>query len=244
MQLDAKADVYPLLRWPGLTTALAISAGVVAVGLGARLATGRSPGHRPAAAGRDVVDQLIDGSVTAARKLAGRIQHGSLPLYVATMADVGARRDALRLVEIDPTPSTCGTARSKPSLRPHRRRRRGRPPSSAPVSAAALGLGAVGFGVAGLFVAHGAPDLVLTQLLVETVVVVGFVVGLGRLADEFPRSPDLWRIVRLAVAVASAVGVAVALAASPRPRPVSRPSTSSPSSRSTTVAATTWSTSS
>jgi multicomponent Na+:H+ antiporter subunit A len=75
-------------------------------------------------------------------------------------------------------------------------------------------LGAVGFSVAGLFVAHGAPDLVLTQLLVETVIVVGFVVGLGRLATKFPTPTRLWRAGRLTIAASMGIAVAVALAGS------------------------------
>ena len=79
--------------------------------------------------------------------------------------------------------------------------------------AAALGLGVVGIGVSGLFAVQGAPDLVLTQLLVETVVVVGFVVGLGHLTRRFPRSGVQWRAVRLTVATLVAVGVVVGLVA-------------------------------
>lgn len=70
----------------------------------------------------------------------------------------------------------------------------------------------MGIGVSGLFVVHGAPDLFLTQLLVETVVVVGFVVGLGHLARRFPPAGLAWRGVRIAVASTFAVAVMVALA--------------------------------
>jgi multicomponent Na+:H+ antiporter subunit A len=73
-------------------------------------------------------------------------------------------------------------------------------------------LGAVGFSVAGLFVALGAPDLVLTQLLVETVIVVGFVLGLGRLATRFPTATRLWLTGRIAVSVLIGAAIAVALA--------------------------------
>ena len=79
---------------------------------------------------------------------------------------------------------------------------------------AALGLGSVGFGMAGIFVIQGAPDLALTQLLVETVVVVGFVVGLGHLSREFPPVGQLWRTVRIVVSIGVGVAVSVGLAAS------------------------------
>jgi multicomponent Na+:H+ antiporter subunit A len=79
---------------------------------------------------------------------------------------------------------------------------------------AALVLGSIGFAMTGLFVAHGAPDLVLTQLLVETVVVVGFVVGLGRLTTTFPFVGGLWLTSRLVVSALAAGAVTVALIAS------------------------------
>ena len=79
---------------------------------------------------------------------------------------------------------------------------------------AALTLGAVGIGVSGLFVVHGAPDLALTQLLVETIVVVGFVIGLGHLRHSFPRTNGSWRAIRIAVAGAGGLATALALAAS------------------------------
>lgn len=87
---------------------------------------------------------------------------------------------------------------------------------------AALGLGSVGFGVAGLFVIEGAPDLALTQLLVETVVVVGFVIGLGHLSRDFPVTSQLWRSVRIAASTLIGVAVAVGLAASAS-RPTGQP---------------------
>jgi multicomponent Na+:H+ antiporter subunit A len=67
--------------------------------------------------------------------------------------------------------------------------------------------------VAGLFVIHGAPDLALTQLLVETVIVVGFVLGLGHLARRFPPVANTWKATRLVVAGGGGLAVTVALAA-------------------------------
>ena len=55
--------------------------------------------------------------------------------------------------------------------------------------AAALCLGVTGYGMAGLFVLQGAPDLALTQITVETLTVVVFVVVLRRLPDDFS-APD------------------------------------------------------
>ena len=76
---------------------------------------------------------------------------------------------------------------------------------------AALALGAVGLAVTGIFVAHGAPDLALTQLLVEMVVVVGFVVGLGHLNRSFPPAGRVWRGVRMVAGLLVGAGVAAGL---------------------------------
>ena len=51
--------------------------------------------------------------------------------------------------------------------------------------AAVLSLGAVGYGVAVLFVIQGAPDLALTQLLIETLTLALFVMVLRHLPDQF-----------------------------------------------------------
>ena len=53
----------------------------------------------------------------------------------------------------------------------------------------------------------------LTQLLVETVIVVGFVVGLGRLRRSFPVTGARWRQIRATVSALCAAGVAAALIA-------------------------------
>lgn len=68
--------------------------------------------------------------------------------------------------------------------------------------------GVSGYGVAALFLLHGAPDLALTQVLVETVTLVVLVLVLRRLPPYFsvrPLAASRW--VRLAIG--SAVGLAV-----------------------------------
>src|SRR5699024_104892 len=50
---------------------------------------------------------------------------------------------------------------------------------------AVLALGATGYGIAVLFLLHGAPDLALTQLLIETLVLVLFVLVLRHLPKRF-----------------------------------------------------------
>jgi len=210
-----KAEVYSLLRWPGLTDAFITSLVIVAFGLliGALLAR-RHVVSGPTARGAANVDWTIDGVGRLARQVAARVQHGSLPLYLATTVLVVCVASVPFVGEIDTDTLywwdnwaeavlvvmivTAAISATKVSSR----------------LGAALVLGAVGFSVAGLFVAYGAPDLVLTQLLVETVIVVGFVVGLGRLATKFPTPTRLWLAGRLVIAGAMGTAVAVALAGS------------------------------
>ncbi len=209
------AEVYSLLRWPGLTDAFVTSAVIVASGLvvGALLARRRIL-TGPVARGAANVDWTIDAVGRGARQIAGRVQHGSLPLYLATTVVVVCAATVPFIGEIDPDTLYWWDNRAEAVLVLMI--------VAAAVAAsvvssrlgAALVLGAVGFSVAGLFVAYGAPDLVLTQLLVETVVVIGFVVGLGRLATKFPTPTTLWTAGRLVVAVAMGSAVALALAGS------------------------------
>ena len=212
--VSPKAEVYSLLRWPGLTSAFVTSVLVVAGGLllGVLLSR-RVVLSGPAARGAAVVDTLVDGVGSAARVVAARVQHGSLPLYLATTVVVLAAAASPFLFEIDTDALYWWDNRAEAVLV---FMIVAAAIASARVSSrlgAALVLGAVGFSVAGLFVARGAPDLVLTQLLVETVVVVGFVVGLGRLTTRFPATGRMWLTGRLVVAGLMGVTVAVALAA-------------------------------
>ena len=78
------------IRWPGLTTAFIVSVAILAVGSIAGVAAARFRGPVPAPIGAGVVDQLTDGVLVVARRVAGRVQHGSLPIYLATMAATAA----------------------------------------------------------------------------------------------------------------------------------------------------------
>ena len=211
--VSPKADVYSLYRWPGLTEAFVTSMLVVAGGLvlGALLAR-RVVLSGPAARGASIADALIDGLGRVARRIARRVQHGSLPLYLATTVIVLGVAAIPFVGEIDTDRLYWWDNRAEAVLVLMI--------VTAAIAATAVGsrlgaalvLGSVGFSVAGLFVAVGAPDLVLTQLLVETVIVVGFVLGLGRLATRFPTATRLWFVGRVAVSLLIGVAVAVALA--------------------------------
>ena len=211
--VSPEAEVYSLYRWPGFTDAFITSMLVVAGGLvlGALL-TRRVVLSGPAARGASIADASIDGLGRVARRVARRVQHGSLPLYLATTVVVLGTAAVPFVGEIDTDRLYWWDNRAEAILVLMI--------VAAAIAAttvgsrlgAALVLGAVGFSVAGLFVAIGAPDLVLTQLLVETVIVVGFVLGLGRLATRFPTATRLWFVGRLAVSLLIGAAVAVALA--------------------------------
>ncbi len=214
-ELNSSAVAYELLRWPGITTALIVSFAVVAVGatLGTVLARRRAP-RVPDAIGARGADSLIDGVLEIAPRITGRVQHGSLPVYVVTMAIAASLAATPLILALSPADLIAWDHPLQPVL------------AAAIVASAvagalvrsrlgaALTLGAVGIGVSGLFVVHGAPDLALTQLLVETVIVVGFVIGLGHLSRRFPRTPGAWRATRIVVSVTAGLAVATALAAS------------------------------
>ena len=142
------------------------------------------------------------------------MQHGSLPVYVVTMAATAAIAAVPFVFAIDPEALTLwdGWVQAVLAVLVVA----GAGAAAIVVESrlgAALGLGVVGIGVAGLFVVQGAPDLALTQLLVETVVVGGFVIGLGRLARRFPETGQVWRSVRVGVSVLLGTVVALGLAA-------------------------------
>ncbi len=213
--LDEKTEVYSLLRWPGLTDAFLISVAIVVAGavLGVYIATGVT-NAAPRPVGANAADRTIDQVVVIARIVAARVQHGSLPGYVLTIVGTASLAATPFLWSLDTASIhawdnlgqallvvfVIGAAIAATRVRTR--------------LGAALVLGSIGFAITGLFVAQGAPDLVLTQLLVETVVVVGFVVGLGRLTTTFPWVGGLWFTSRLVVSALAASAVAVALIAS------------------------------
>lgn len=83
---------------------------------------------------------------------------------------------------------------------------------------AALLVGATGYGMAALFAFHGAPDLALTQVLVETVTLIAFVLVLRRLPPNLgdlhdSRHKVLRALVGIGVGVTMALVAIIALAA-------------------------------
>ena len=123
-------------------------------------------------------------------RVTGIVQNGSLPVYAGVILTTALALPAWVLV-------TSGTGHGWPaavgpaSASSHRRLPRGRGARARPLVrrrfAAALFLGATGYTMAALFVAYGAPDLALTQVAVETLSTVVFVLVLRRLPKQFER---------------------------------------------------------
>ena len=194
--LDPSWGGSHLQLWHGFSPALAMSA--VAVGLGTALFLARG---RVAAVqqrlGALVGDRGSDrayratvrGLLVGAGRLTGVMQNGSLPVYLTVMSLTIMALPASALLAMGRIPvprlasggMEAGLAAivSVAAVAVVAARRR---------FAAVLLLGAVGYGVALLFVLAGAPDLALTQFLVETLSVVLFVLVLRHLPDRFSPS--------------------------------------------------------
>ncbi len=195
-RLAGPEPVEHLALWHGMNTALGLSA--LTLGAGALLVALRRPVGRVQAllharlpTGLDA-DSGYRRAVTAvdrfARAVTGRTQVGSLPVYLAitllTFAAAPAIALAIGTTPVHarlwdtPTQALIGgivLIAAATATRAHRR------------FTAVLLTGAVGYGVALLYLVQGAPDLALTQLLVETVTLVAFVLVLRTLPRTFAR---------------------------------------------------------
>ena len=123
-------------------------------------------------------------------EVTGATQRGSLPVYLGTILVVVLALPGRVLLTRAPWPERVaglGHARCRRwSARVVARRRASlalRDPAAA--LRRSLLVGVTGYGLAVLFVLHGAPDLALTQFLVETVTLVVFVLVLRRLPKDF-----------------------------------------------------------
>jgi multicomponent Na+:H+ antiporter subunit A len=190
----ATGDDYHLALWHGLSPALGLSALVLAAGAllfavsraGPRWQSLRSPVD-----GAVVYDRLRGGLDRLAVELTGATQRGSLPFYLAVILVtlvvfaggplllLQSWPDQVRLYH-SPLQLIAGGAVIVGAIFAARALRR---------LSAMIFVGITGYGTAMLFLLHGAPDLALTQFLVETVTVVLFVLVLRRLPAEFSERP-------------------------------------------------------
>ncbi|GLY07088.1 Na+/H+ antiporter subunit A [Actinoplanes sp. NBRC 101535] len=197
---------YHLALWhgPGLPVVLSVAVFV----LGGLIYAGHRrrewPGQRfPAADG--VYRRLMSGVDRAAVEVTGATQRGSLPFSLGSILIVLVVLGAVTLSLGAPWPSgvrlwdtplqlVVGLVVVAAAVLAVNTRRR---------MTAMILVGVCGYGVALLFVLHGAPDLALTQFLVETVTIVMFVLVLRRLPARFSARPlriNRWTRNTLAVA--------------------------------------------
>ncbi len=205
------ASAKKLALWAGVNVALGLSALVLAVGVAIglflmrRLLAGNEARRGPALpSGEQLYQRGLDGLLTTARRTTAIVQNGSLPFYIGVVllaASVllaaafrsGAVIDTDRLSFADgPGQVVVAVIIAVASVAIAVATNR---------FVAVLLLGIVGYGLTLLFFLYGAPDLALTQLLVETLTVVVFLLALRRLPRRFNEPPS-WapRAVRLVVA--------------------------------------------
>ncbi|AXH96744.1 Na+/H+ antiporter subunit A [Ornithinimicrobium avium] len=223
-----RVDAHPvhLGLWHGFTLPLAVSAGIWVLGAAWWWLQSRRPVEVPVPlspfdAGRSY-HHTMRGLDRLALETTGFMQRGSLPVLLGTiLAVLVALPVATMVLKGVSWPQEVHLADSAAQLAigvlvvlaaylATRARRRLR---------AVFLVSVTGYGTALLFLVHGAPDLALTQVLVETVVLVVLVLVLRRLSGRFPDDPTrLTRRVRalLGAAVGAVVGVSTAVAAGSR----------------------------
>ncbi len=147
-----------------------------------------------------------------AERAAGVFQNGSLPIYLGVILLTAVALPSVALlttsglgIETSPVGSGLQVALClgviAAAIGATRARKR---------FVAVLALGSVGFGIGALFIVQGGPDLALTQFLVETVAIVGFMLVLRHLPERF--APSHLTIAKsLRVVIAATVGVFVTL---------------------------------
>ena len=203
-----------LTLWAGLTPALGLT--LVILGGGALLFWFRVAVERwqARASGPLDADRLYRRTMRRLDDLAadvtGFTQRGSLPLYLGTILLIlvvlstgamltGSPPTAVRLWD-EPAQAVAGVLAVVGVILAARSRRR--------LKAVVLA-GVSGYAVAALFLLHGAPDLALTQVLVETVTLVVFVLVLRRLPPYFsvrPLAGGRWARLAVGLAVGLTVG--------------------------------------
>ncbi len=212
--LDRAVEPVHLALWHGLTLPLLLSAIALLGGAGLHLARRTvdpvlALGHTPASSA-GLYGLALRGLNALADRVTGIAQPGSLPIYLGVIATTAAVIPGGMLlagpswpgwpdlvetpVHIPVVALILGAALAASVVR-----RR---------FTAALYLGLVGYAMAGLFVVQGAPDLALTQVAIETLTTVLFVLVLRRLPDRFAHRTPPWRRA-LRLAVAGSVGATV-----------------------------------
>ncbi|MDP9165395.1 MAG: Na+/H+ antiporter subunit A [Actinomycetota bacterium] len=211
--LSGEAD-YHLALWHGVNLPLLLSILALAAGTAAfvgrhRLRRARV-GYLPLGNADRIYDAVIRGTDVFAVRLTALTQRGSIPatqavilstlvLLPTTMLVLGARdRPALSLWD-SPLQAVVGLIVLAAAVSATVLRNR---------LAAVLLVGVTGYGCGAIFAFHGAPDLALTQFLVETLTLVIFVLVLRTLPAEADRA-NITRNRLPRIALSLAVGASV-----------------------------------
>jgi multicomponent Na+:H+ antiporter subunit A len=196
---------YHLALWHGLEPALGISALIIAAGLG--LFAIRKPFARMQRKMPHVIDasrtylSIVRGVDQGATRVTLFAQKGGLPQYLGTILVVFVlclglttafnRTWPSEIVLFDyPAQVVVAVMMGVAAIMAARAQHR---------LAAVLLVGVTGFGMVALFAFHGAPDLALTQALVETVTIVVFVLVLRRLPVKIAQHNKPMRRMRRAL---------------------------------------------
>ncbi|XRQ03410.1 hydrogen gas-evolving membrane-bound hydrogenase subunit E [Actinomadura welshii] len=195
----AAAEPYKLALWHGLGLPLGLSVLALAAGAVLFLIAGRTypvkPVRMPIPDGQRGYNAVARGILVGAHAVTKRTQVGSLPVYLGVIgATVLVVPGTALVIAItgdggpdlaeyvvhgwdDPVQSVLGLVVIACGLAALLARRR---------LSAALLMAGVGYAIGGLFVAQGAPDLALTHLVVETLLLITLVLVLRRLPERFP----------------------------------------------------------
>jgi multicomponent Na+:H+ antiporter subunit A len=216
---------YHLALWHGVNLPLLLSAGVLAAGTASFFARARLRrlrlGWLPLGNADRIYDATLRGLDYVAFKLTGTIQRGSIPMTQSVIL--------LTLVVLPAVVLALGR-RDRPDLQYWQNPLQ--PAIALLMVAGALGaivlrnrlaavllVGVTGYGCGAIFAFHGAPDLALTQFLVETLTLVFFVLVLRTLPAEMEAEEMRhFRLPRalLAVAVGATVTALAAFAMAAR----------------------------
>jgi multicomponent Na+:H+ antiporter subunit A len=212
----AGAGEHPahLALWHGLEPALGISLGTIALGVVAFLLTTRASwGKRmlPFTAA-DAYNAALRGIAHLSVVTTSLTQRGSLPVYVGTIFVVFIAAEGTALLaspdwrlELDafhtPTQLVVAPIMIVAGFVAVRARKR---------YTGVVLVSATGLGMVMLFATSGAPDLALTQILVETVTLVAFALVLRRIPARLgEHNASVWPVAR--AVLGAAVGVTMAI---------------------------------
>lgn len=233
------ADVAPvgepshgISLWQGLGAPLAMSVVALVVGAGMfllRQDVARLQSSLPhVVEAEQVYQRLMRGLDRLGVEVTARTQSGSLPIYLGVILLVVVAIPGGVLLVVDDWPGGWRVADHPAQVLV----------GSVMIIAAFLAatsrgrlkavilVGVTGYGTALLFVLHGAPDLALTQVLVETVTLVVFVLVLRKLPKYFTNRPlhvtRWWRLVIAALLGLTVTGLTLLAAGSRVATPVSQ----------------------